>query len=199
MNILRPLMQAHRRKMLALVLAALGMIGVLPAGTMIAPAGAQGGGVILCPQTHPLARALAARSADAQDGGEPAAQMAALHAALGHGPASPSAHDSGHHAGHEADHHGGDHGAPLPAVDHAAMGHHAPAPADPAPDPQSTAAPAQSCAFAGLALAALLSERSEAPSALLAPLPEPPSFLERLRLVAPAHLRPPLRAPPALI
>lgn len=179
--------------MLALVLAALGMIGVLPSGTMLAPAGAHGASVILCPQTHPLARALAARSADAQDGGETAAQIAALHAAMGHGPAQPSAH----HSGHEADHHGGDHGAPLPAMDHAGMGHHAPA--DPAPDPQNTAAPTQSCAFAGLALAALLPERSEAPSALLAPLPEPPSFLERLRLVAPAHLRPPLRAPPALL
>ncbi len=199
MSRVRSLMLTHRRMMVALALLALGMIGVLPAGTMLAPAGAQGPGVILCPQTHPLARALAARSAAAQDGGEAAAQIAALHAAMGHGPAHHTPHYSGHHSGHEADHHGGDHGAPTGATDHAAMGHHAPAPHDPAPDPQNTAAPPQSCAFAGLALAALLSERSEAPSALLAPLPEPPSFLERSRLVQPAHLRPPLRAPPWLI
>lgn len=195
MSMMRSLLLAHRRAMLALVLAALGVIGVLPAGTMLAPAGAHGSSVILCPQTHPLARALAARSGNAQDGDEAAAHMAALHAAMGHGPEQPS----GHHSGHEADHHGSDHGAPRDATDHAVMGHHTPASHDPAPDPQNTAAPAQSCAFAGLALAGLLSERSEAPSALLAPLPEPPSFLERLRLVAPAHLRPPLRAPPALL
>lgn len=188
MNFVRPLMLTRRRMMLALALLALGMIGVLPAGTMIAPAGAHGAGVILCPQTHPLARALAARSADAQGGSEAAAQMAALHAAMGHGPAIGGQH-----------HHDDQNGAPRPAIYHAAMGHHTPPSHDPAPNPQNTAAPAQSCAFAGLALAALLPERSEGPSALLAPLPKPPSFLEPLRLVAPAHLRPPLRAPPALL
>lgn len=172
----RRLMDAHRRALLIFVLAAVGMSALVPAGTMIAPAGTQGASIILCPQTHPLARALGAQAAP---------DMAALHAAMGHG---------GHHAG--MDH---------PAMDHAAMGH-APAVAgdpapnpDPAPDPASTANPQQSCAFASLALAAVLAGRSTALSAPLALLPEPLAFPERLQLVAPAHLRPPLRAPPALI
>lgn len=166
---LRHLMAPHRRALLAFVLAALGMNALVPAGTMIAPVGKLGASIILCPETHPLARALGASSA--------APDMAALHAAMGHG-----------------EHHGG--------IDHAAMGHTM-APADddagdPAPS-SGTAAPAQACAFAGLALAALLTERSEAPPPPLAPLPELFALLTRLQLVAPAHLRPPLRAPPDLI
>ena len=169
---------ARRRALLAFVLAALGMNALVPAGTMIAPAPEHGARIILCPQTHPLARALAAQAPAAGD-------MAALHAAMGHG-AAHEAHDGhGGHGGHHA------------AMDHAAMGHAAAAPDDPGPG--SAAAPAQSCAFAGLALAAILAERSEAPSAPLPPLPEQLAFAERWQLVAPAHLRPPLRAPPSLI
>jgi uncharacterized protein involved in copper resistance len=166
---LRHLMAARRRALLAFVLAVLGIHALVPAGTMIAPAGEWGASIILCPETHPLARALGAASA--------APDMAALHAAMGHG-----------------EHHGG--------MDHAAMGHSV-APADdhagdPAPS-SGTAAPAQACAFAGLALTALLTEQSLAPFTLPPPLPEPLALLTRLQLVAPAHLRPPLRAPPALI
>jgi hypothetical protein len=167
---LRYLIAARRRALLAFVLAALGMNALVPAGTMIAPTGEQGASIILCPQTHPLARALRA-SADPD--------MAALHAAMGHG-----------------EHMAAD-------MDHAAMGHTMPpADDDDAPDPapsSGTAAPGQACAFAGLALAALLAEQSLAPSILPPPLPEPLALLARLQLVAPAHLRPPLRAPPALI
>ena len=179
---LSPWIAARRRALLALVLAALGMNALVPAGTMIAPLSEHGARIILCPQTHPLARAIAAQASAAGD-------MAALHAAMGHG----AAHDG--HDGHDGH---GDHHA---AMDHAAMGHAAAAPDDAAPDPApgSTAAPAQSCAFVGLALAAILAERSEAPSAPLPPLPEPLAFAERWQLVAPAHLRPPLRAPPSLI
>ncbi len=166
MTSLRHLMAARRRALLAFVLAALGMNALVPAGTMIAPVGQNGAAIMLCPETHPLARAL---------GTVAAPEMAALHAAMGHG--------QPHHD------------------DHAAMGH-APVPADdpaPPPDPSGTAAQSQSCAFAGLALAALPSEQGEPPSTLSTPLPEPLAFLTRLQLVAPAHLRPPLRAPPALI
>ncbi|MFN3990106.1 MAG: hypothetical protein ACK4IS_07590 [Erythrobacter sp.] len=177
MTALRRLIAAHRRALLALVLAAVGMNALVPAGTMIAPAAHHGATIILCPETHPLMRALAARPA-------PADEMAALHAAMGHGEA---------HAGH--------HGHSAHAAHHAAMGHAAAAADDPAPDPQpaSTASPPQSCAFAGLALAAILAERSAALLPPLAPLPKPIAFAERWQLVAPAYLRPPLRAPPALI
>lgn len=166
---LRSLMAARRRALLAFVLAVLGIHALLPAGTMFAPTGQWGASVSLCPQTHPLARALGTTSA--------APDMAALHAAMGHG-----------------EHHG--------SMDHAAMGHSM-APADddardPAPS-SGSATPAQACAFAGLALAALLTEQSLAPFTLPPPLPEPLALLTRLQLVAPAHLRPPLRAPPALI
>lgn len=155
MMALRYLMAARRRALLGFVLAALGIHALLPAGTMIAPTGQWGASVILCPQTHPLARALGTTSA--------APDMAALHAAMGHSMA--------------------------PADDDAR---------DPAPS-SGTAAPAQTCTFAGLALAALLTEQSLAPLTLPPPLPEPLALLTRLQLVAPAHLRPPLRAPPALI
>ena len=163
------LLAARRRALLAFVLAALGIHALLPAGTMIAPTGQWGASVILCPQTHPLARALGTTSA--------APDMAALHAAMGHG-----------------EHHG--------SMDHAAMGHTMAAADDNATDsaPSSgAAAPGQACAFAGLALAALLTEQSLAPFTLPPPPPEPLALLMRLQLVAPAHLRPPLRAPPALI
>lgn len=155
-----------RRALLALSLAALGMNALVPAGMMIAPAGDGAAAIILCPQTHPLARAQAARAPS---------EMAALHAAMGH---SMIDHDAGHHV---ARHHG-------------AMGHAAPPSDDPA---STTAAPAQSCAFTGLALAALLPDRSDISLASLAPPTAPAARIAILAIAAPARLRPPLRAPPA--
>lgn len=171
MKLLRYLSLAHSRALLAFVVAALAMQAIVPAGLMVVPTGAHGARIILCPQTHPLARAL-----NAQSGAHAHAhaELAALHAAMGHG-------DMGH-----------------AAMDHAAMGHSG-ALHDPAPAP--SAAPAsQSCAFAGAgALAAMLPERSEAPSALAAAPDLRPAVLVDFRLAHPPRLRPPLRAPPALI
>lgn len=170
MKLLRTLSPAHCRALLAFVLAAMWMQALVPAGLMVAPTGAHGAQIILCPQTHPLARALAARSKAPAD-----AEMAALHAAMGHGPM--------------------DHGA----MDHGAMGHAPAAPDDPAPAPSAAPSPSP-CAFAGAgALAALLPERSDVPAALLAPPTLPPTALQPLLLAATPRLRPPLRAPPALI
>lgn len=82
MKLLRTLSSAHHRALLAFVLAALGMQALIPAGLMVAPSAGHGAQVILCPQTHPLARAAASRS----DGdGDSNAGMAAIHAAMGHG------------------------------------------------------------------------------------------------------------------
>jgi hypothetical protein len=176
MRLLHHLSQARRRALMAFVLAVVGMQALIPAGVMLAPAHGQEqlAQIILCPQTHPLGRAMAA----AGD-----ADMARLHAAMGHGPAEPAAH----HAG----------------MDHAAMGHaamgHAPAPADDDVPATQSASPAQSCAFSGLALAGLLPDRADPPapsSPALAPAQVP---LGTLVLFAPDYLRPPLRGPPALI
>lgn len=174
MKLLRYLSLAHSRALLAFVVAALAMQAIVPAGLMVVPTGAHGARIILCPQTHPLARAL-----NAQSGAHADAELAALHAAMGHG-------DMGHATMDDA------------AIDHAAMGHSG-ALHDPAPAP--SAAPAsQSCAFAGAgALAAMLPERSEAPSALAAAPDLRPAVLVDFRLAHPPRLRPPLRAPPALI
>lgn len=133
---------------------------------MIAPAGEHFGGIILCPETHPLARAAAAKAAP---------DMAAFHAAMGHSPVS--------HAGR----------------DHAAMGHAGPLADNPAPEPSSTAANLQTCAFAGLALAALLPDRDEVSALLQTSAQGPPVSLAAFILSLPAHLRPPLRGPPVLI
>lgn len=167
MTRLRHLCRALPHRLMALVLAALAMQALVPAGLMVVPAPGHGAQITLCPQTHPLARALAAKATAEMQA------MAAFHAAMGHGAMG--------------------HGA----MDHAAMGH---APDD-TDDPASSAASAgQSCAFAGAgALAGLLPVRGEAivpPAAqsVLAPAP-----LQPLRLVATSRLRPPLRAPPALI
>lgn len=168
---LRHFMAVRRRALLALVLAALGMNALVPAGTMIAPAGDRFAAIILCPDTHPLARAFAAKLP---------AELAALHAAMGHGPTD---HASIDHA----------------AMDHAAMGHASAAPAnDPADQPASTSAAPQSCAFTGLALAALLPDCNDNSAAAVAMAPALPARIKAWAVAAPAHLRPPLRAPPAL-
>lgn len=169
MKLLRYLSPAHSRALLAFVLAALAMQGIVPAGLMVVPASGQGAQIILCPQTHPLARALAAQPDASAD-----AEMAAIHAAMGHG---------------EMDH---------AAMERAAVDHSS-APDDPVP--ASSAAPtAQSCAFSGAgALAAKLSEHSEAPSSPDTASDLAPAVLAELRLAQPLRLRPPLRAPPALI
>lgn len=174
-------MVARRTGLLAFILAALGMNALVPAGVMLAPAPAHLAQVILCPQTHPLARAAAAKPAQASE-------LAALHAAMGHGPADHGAPDGG-------------------AVDHAAMGravmgHAVMGDSDAGHDdaaPEPAAANPQSCAFAGLALAAMLPERGEFAAPPLPRAIAPPARLAALTLSPPAHLRPPLRAPPALI
>ncbi|WAT18104.1 hypothetical protein OZN62_00575 [Aurantiacibacter sp. MUD11] len=66
--------------MLVLLLAVLGMHALVPAGHMLAPSGAHGITVTLCPTTHPLARALPAQAGEAG---------AMDHAAMGHMPSSP--------------------------------------------------------------------------------------------------------------
>ena len=168
MKLLRCLSPARYRALLAFVLAALAIQGIVPAGLMVVPASGHGAQVILCPQTHPLARALSAQPDASADAG-----MAALHAAMGHGD-----------------------------MDHAAMGHAVGEPGvpdDPVPAP-SAAPAAQSCAFSGAgALAAMLPERSEGPSAPVATPDLPVIVLVELRLAHPPRLRPPLRAPPVLI
>lgn len=173
MNALRYLLAQQRLALLAFVLAALGMNALVPAGTMIMPTGGYGAAIILCPETHPLARAL---------GTAKAPDKAALHDAMGHG--DPHARDLA-----AMDHHG---------MDHAAMGHAAEPQGDPAqlPDPMGQSAPAQSCAFAGLGLAALPIADNVVIPEFSVPLPEPLAHFARLQLVAPAYLRPPLRAPP---
>lgn len=75
MKALRFLSHAHRRALLGCVLAALGMQALVPAGLMVAPASGHGAQIILCPQTHPLARAAAAQAS---------AEMVAVHKAMGH-------------------------------------------------------------------------------------------------------------------
>lgn len=150
MKSLRRIVIAHRRALLAFVLAAVGMQALVPAGLMVAPSPGHFAQIILCPQTHPLARAYAATAP---------AGAAAMHAAMGHGPTSDDSFD-------------------------------------PAP---SAAASSQTCAFAGLALAALPPDRGDLPVLLPAEQAAPHHALRRLHLAAAAYLRPPLRAPPALI
>lgn len=165
----RHLVQAQGRALLGFVLAALAMQALLPAGLMVAPAAAHGVQITLCPQTHPLARAAAEQAADHN------AAMAAMHAAMGHAA-----------MGH----------APM---DHAAMGH-APASPDDETPPSSAGSPAQSCPFAGAgALAGLLPEDGASLAVPRAEPLAPPLPLQPLRLATPPRLRPPLRAPPALI
>jgi hypothetical protein len=77
MRHLRDIALVNGRALLTFVLAAIAMQALLPAGLMIAPAQGHGAQIILCPQTHPLARAAAAGAS---------ARVAAIHAAMGHGP-----------------------------------------------------------------------------------------------------------------
>lgn len=150
MKLWRHFTLAHRRGLLAFVLATLGMQALVPAGLMVAPSPHHFAQIILCPQTHPLARAVGVQTSP--DG-------AALHAALGHAPGPDE--------------------EPAPAA--------------------AAASGAQSCAYSGLALAGLLPDRAET----VAPPPREnaaaPLPLRRLHLAVSAYLRPPLRAPPAVI
>jgi len=61
--------------LMGFVIAALGMEAFVPAGLMVAPASGFGAQIILCPQTHPLARAAAAQAS---------AELAAMPLAIGH-------------------------------------------------------------------------------------------------------------------
>lgn len=169
MGPLRTLTKANGRKLLGFVLAALAMQALVPAGVMLSPAPAHGAQITLCPQTHPLARAAAEKAADHS------AAMAAMHAAMGHGPMADA------------------------AMDHASMGHTPASSGDDTPA-VSAGSPAQSCPFAGAgALAGLLPEDRPALAAPRAEPLAPPLPLQPLRLAEPPRLRPPLRAPPALI
>ena len=168
-----PALQHIRRfppwRIIAILLLAFGLNALTPSGYMIS-AGAGGLPVIsVCPETHPLARALtASREERAMHGG-----MAKDHAAMGHA---------------AMDH---------PPMDHATMGHHsgddgtAPATAT-ASDGHCALAGA-----AKLALSPtdenLLAE--EAAYAVLLGL----AAIRPLVLRAPPHLRPPLRGPPPAI
>lgn len=169
MRQLRSLFQAHHRKLLSLVLTALAMQALMPAGLMIAPAAGHGAQITLCPQTHPLARAAAEKAFDAE------AEMAAMHAAMGH--AMP------------------DHGA----LDHAAMGHGPVSSDDAAPaSAAGSPAQSCAFAGAG-ALAGLLPDDAAFIAARQAEKPAPALPMQSLRLAEPQRLRPPLRAPPLLV
>lgn len=100
----------------------------------------------------------------------------------------PSSNVLARYAATDADHHG--------QVDHAAMGHHVPDPADRDGAPHDTSQPDPNCAFSSLSMAALVP---------VGVAPETPKFLveslDEATLPAPAvsfskHLRPPARAPP---
>ena len=169
MNPLRFLFLANPRTLLAFVVAALAVQATVPAGLMIVPATEHGAQFILCPQSHPLARALSAQSDDQAD-----TEMAAFHAVMGHG-------DMGH-----------------AVMDHAAMGHSG-APDDPDPAPSAAPVSQSCAFAGGGALAALLADRTEALSARLVAPDLPPAVVVNLRLAHPPHLRPPLRGPPVLI
>lgn len=173
MNLLRHLGLINARALLAFAVAALGMQALVPAGLMVAPAQDHFASIILCPETHPLARA--------------AAEREETPASVQHGAMDTGTHGDHHHHHHDA----------APSIDHAAMGH-GPANGD-GDAPVSAASNSGPCAFSGLALAGLLTERSYVPSAISPPLPEQFALPQRLQLVAPAHLRPPLRGPPLLI
>lgn len=67
--------------MLVLILAALGMSALVPAGMMIAPSNDHFVAITLCPETHPLARAVQAQAAEVETDD----QAASHHAAMGHG------------------------------------------------------------------------------------------------------------------
>lgn len=169
MKLLRYLSPAHSCALLAFVLAALAMQATVPAGLMVVPASGHGAQIILCPQTHPLARALAAQPDASAD-----AETAALHAGMDHG---------------DMDH---------AAMGHAAMGHSS-APDDPVPASSAAPAPQSCAFSGAGALATMLPERSEVPSTIAAAPEHALTALVELRLGHPPRLRPPLRAPPVLV
>lgn len=161
MKLLRYLALAHSRALMVFALSALAMQALVPAGLMVAPTAGHGAQIILCPQTHPLARAAATNAAE---------ELAAMHAAMGHG-----------------------------SMDHAAIGHGPTPPDDPAPA-SSAASSGHSCAFAGAgALSGLLPDRVDSFAARTIEPSRSPLALQPLGLIQTARVRPPSRAPPALI
>lgn len=88
MQRLRNLIRLRGHVLLAMVIAALGMNALVPAGYMIAPSGSHGIAVTLCPKSNPLAQLAQAGGAS-----DPAAHHAGMdhasvdHAAMGHGSA----------------------------------------------------------------------------------------------------------------
>lgn len=72
------------RLLLTLAMMALGMNAFIPAGYMVAPSSSHLFAVTMCPQTNPLARAVAHTEGSAQTG-----DMASVHAAMGHHVSSP--------------------------------------------------------------------------------------------------------------
>lgn len=81
-------------------------------------------------------------------------------------------------------------------VDHAAMGHHSPAPDDDTP----TAGRANiDCAFSALASAGDVPEHPEIAPFPLQPLLQPAALLPALAIVPDRNLRPPLRGPPTYV
>ena len=175
MSALRHFRRSPPWRMIAILLLAFGVNVLAPAGYMIAPGHGGLPTIAVCPETHPLARAVAASSAtpQAHDG------MATDHAAVGHAVVDHAA--MGHHAmspdAMEPDAVGPDDDdyAPLTAND----GH---------------------CALASAAKTALhsvdeaLLAEEVAYAVLLGLRPIRP-----LALPAQPHLRPPLRGPPPAI
>ena len=168
-------------RLVSILLLAFGLNALAPAGYMIS---ATEGGlptISVCPDTHPLARAVSA----ARERRETQDEMAMEHAATGH---AAMGHAAKSHAamGHAATGH--------VVVDHAAMGH---------TDDDGTAPVTASeghCALASAAKVALhstdeaLLAAEMAYAVLLGVKPIRP-----LALPTPPHLRPPLRGPPPAI
>lgn len=86
MAVFRRIIRNHHRQMLAFVLFALGMGALVPPGMMIALSADNLFSLTLCPDTHPLARALAESAATPGMSDHDAA----MHAAMGHGPPDES-------------------------------------------------------------------------------------------------------------
>lgn len=169
MKLLRSLSFVRSRALLAFALAALVVQALIPAGLMVAPSAKHGVQIVLCPQTHPLARALTAKSVAQVN-----AEMAAFHAAMGHGEIATG-------------------------VTGQAGTSHTSAPDEPVPASSAAPAAQPCAFSGAGALAAMLPERGEAPSTLDTMPDLVPAGLKELRLAHPPRLRPPLRAPPVLI
>lgn len=82
MAVFRGITRNHRRQMLVFVLFALGMGALVTPGMMIAPSADNLFSLTLCPDTHPLARALSELTATSGMSDHDAA----MHATMGHGP-----------------------------------------------------------------------------------------------------------------